>query len=50
MNCLVYNNWDSGTEEANGEMVSVNVGYHVDYMQAGCFPCVAASWMLDADA
>jgi hypothetical protein len=40
----VYNNWNSGTEEANGEMVSVNVGYRGDYMQAGC-PCITASWM-----
>ena len=50
VSCLVYNNWNSGTDEANGEMVSVNhdVGYHVDHMQAGCVPCVA-SWMLDAD-
>jgi hypothetical protein len=24
---LVYNNWNSCTEEANGETVSVNIGY-----------------------
>ena len=40
VNYLVYNNWNSGREEANSEMVVINIGYGVDNMQAGgCSLC-----------